>query len=57
MADFHLVDFSSNVELSVDFPIFNITNKAFVEVGFIFFLYIDLFFLMFLKNRIFAQGI
>ena len=44
MADFHLVDFSSNVELSVDFPIFNITNKAFVGVGFIFFLYIDLFF-------------
>ena len=39
--DFNLVNFSFNVGLSAQLPIFSIVNKIFVEVGFIFFLYIE----------------
>lgn len=39
MADFNLVNFSSNVGLNAEFPIFNIINKVFIEVVFFFSFY------------------
>lgn len=52
MPDFNLVNFSSNAGSSVVFPIFNIINKTFVEVGSFFSLSVDktIFLKMFLKH-------
>lgn len=56
LADFNLVNFSFNVGLSAQLPIFSIINKIFVGVGFIFFLYIEFGGGgSFLKNWIFGQ--